>query len=255
MTEREHKGDVAWVVGASSGIGRALALRLADDGYVVAVSARSEDALAELAGERSLGRIVAVPLDVTKPETVTEAQRWIEDAVGPVALCVLCAGTHKEVSAQDFDAAIFRNLIDVNLMGSVHGLAAILPAMIGRGSGHIAVVSSVAGYRGLPTAAAYGATKASLINMCEALAFDLHGTGVRLQLVNPGFVDTPLTRRNSFPMPFLMTVEDAAERIHRGLRSRKFEIAFPRRFTLWLKLMRILPYALYFPILRRATGG
>ena len=140
-------------------------------------------------------------------------------------------------------------------MGSVHGLAAILPAMIGRGSGHIAVVSSVAGYRGLPTAAAYGATKASLINMCEALAFDLHGTGVRLQLVNPGFVDTPLTRRNSFPMPFLMTVEDAAERIHRGLRSRKFEIAFPRRFTLWLKLMRILPYALYFPILRRATGG
>jgi NAD(P)-dependent dehydrogenase (short-subunit alcohol dehydrogenase family) len=250
----ERQGSVAWVVGASSGIGRALALRLADAGHVVAVSARSEGALNEMAGDRGTGRIVAVPLDVTRPEEVSDARCRIEEDLGPVALCILCAGTHREVSARDFDPAIFRDLVEANLMGCVHGLAAILPAMIGRGAGHVAVISSVAGYRGLPTAAAYGATKAALINMCEALLFDLDGTGVRLQLVNPGFVDTPLTRRNSFPMPFLMTVEDAASRIHRGLRLRKFEIAFPRRFTIWLKLMRILPYALYFPILRRATG-
>ena len=130
-------------------------------------------------------------------------------------------------------------------------LAAVLPRFIGKQAGHVAVVSSVAGYRGLPTSAAYGASKAALINMCEALKPELDRYGVKLSLICPGFVRTPLTDRNAFPMPFLMEAEEAAERIVNGLLRGKFEITFPRRFTWWLKLGRCLPYAWYFLLTRR----
>jgi short-subunit dehydrogenase len=128
-----------------------------------------------------------------------------------------------------------------------------MPAMIARGTGQIAIVSSVAGYRGLPRAIAYSATKAALIAMAESLKFDLDQTGVMINVINPGFVKTPLTDRNDFPMPFLMPVEAAAKRIADGLARGRFEIAFPRRFAAILKLMRILPYALYFPLVGRTT--
>ena len=127
----------------------------------------------------------------------------------------------------------------------------LLPRLIARRAGHVAVVASVAGYRGLPSAAGYGASKAALINLCEALKPELDGCGVRLSLINPGFVRTPLTDRNPFPMPFLMDADDAAERLVRGLESGRFETTFPRRFTWGLKLLRCLPYALYFPLTRR----
>lgn len=164
---------------------------------------------------------------------------------------ILNAGTHAPLAAADFAVEPVRMLVETNLMGVVHGLVAVMPRFIARGAGHIAVVSSVAGYRGLPTAAAYGATKAALINMCEALMPDLERHGVRLSLINPGFVRTPLTDQNDFPMPFLMEVDEAARRIVSGLDSRRFEITFPRRLSWPLKLMRCLPYALYFPLTRQ----
>ena len=136
-------------------------------------------------------------------------------------------------------------------MGVVHGLAAAMPAFIQRRAGHIAVMSSVAGYRGLPTAAGYGATKAALTNMCESLKPELDGHGVAITVINPGFVRTPLTDRNAFTMPFLMEPGAAAGRVIAGLDARRFEITFPRRFTWTLKLLRCLPYALYFPVTRR----
>ncbi len=244
---------VAWITGASSGIGRALALRLARDGWRVAASARNADALAALAAEA--GGIVAVPLDVTNETAVAQAVTAIEAAHGPIALAVLNAGTHEPMGAEDFSAATLRRLIDINLMGVANALAAVLPRMRERRAGHIAVVASLAGYRGLPTAAAYGASKAALINMCEALKPDCDRLGITLQLVNPGFVETPLTAKNRFWMPFLMPLDRATEAFVRGLASRRFEIVFPRRFALTLRLMRMLPYRLYFAIVRRSTGA
>jgi short-subunit dehydrogenase len=140
-------------------------------------------------------------------------------------------------------------------MGAVNGLAAVLPTLIDRRAGHVAVVASVAGYRGLPNASAYGATKAALINMCESLKTQLDRLGVTISLINPGFVRTPLTDKNKFPMPFLMEPEDAARAIFEGMARKKFEIAFPTRFVLILKVLRMLPYRLYFKLVRKATGA
>lgn len=242
----------AWITGAGKGIGRSLALRLAADGWRVAVSARTEADLLSLAAEaeRLDGVVAPHTLDVADEAAVARVLDAIEDGSGPLDLVVLNAGTHIPVAAAQFSAKPFRKLMEVNFFGVVHGLAAVLPRMIERGHGRIAVVASVSGYRGLPTAAAYGATKAALINMCEALKPELDRSGVRLTLINPGFVETPLTDRNDFPMPFLISAEKAADRIVRGLERGAFEITFPRRFTFLLKLARCLPYALYF----RLTG-
>jgi len=243
---------VVWITGASSGIGRALALRLAQQGQRVVISARRADELAALAAAHP--GIAAWPLDVTDAGAVAAAVPAIEAAYGAIALAVLNAGTHEPTPARDFRAAAVRRLVEVNLMGVVHCLDAALAAMRARGSGHIAVVASVAGYRGLPTAAGYGATKAALINLCEALKPECDALGIKLQLVNPGFVETPLTERNPFPMPFLIPVERAIDRLLAGLAGGAFEITFPRRFAFILKLLRLLPYRLYFPLIRRKTG-
>lgn len=244
---------VAWVTGASSGIGRAVALRLAGAGYRVAASARNQAALTDLAAEarRAGATILPVPLDVTDERATLDAVAVIEADLGPIALAVLCAGTHIAMTAASFGTATCRTLIEVNLMGTVHSLAGLIPRMTQRRAGRIAVVASVAGYCGLPSAAAYGATKAGLINMCEALRPDLATHGVVLQLVNPGFVATPLTAKNDFAMPMMISTDRAAEAIMRGLRSSRFEIAFPRRFALLMKLLRALPYPLFFAITRR----
>ncbi len=244
---------VVWITGASSGIGRALSLRLAQQGQRVVVSARRGDTLAALALAHP-GRIMAWPLDVSDAGAVAAAVPAIEAAHGPIALAVLNAGTHERTTAQDFSAAIVRRLVEVNLMGVVHCLDAALAVMRPRRSGQIAVVASVAGYRGLPTAAGYGATKAALINLCESLKPECDGLGIKLQLVNPGFVETPLTERNPFPMPFLIPVERAIDRLAAGLAGDAFEIAFPLRFALILKVMQMLPYRLYFWLIKRKTG-
>jgi short-subunit dehydrogenase len=249
-------GDVVWITGASSGIGRALALRLAGDGDTVAVSARSRERLEELAREAAgrPGQIMVYPLDVTERDDVTTMVDRIERELGPIEQAVLAAGTHHPISADAFLAQDLARRVEVNLLGVANALEPLMRTMIGRGRGRIAIVSSVAGYRGLPTSAYYGATKAALINLAESLKFDLDRQGVQMQLINPGFVETPLTDKNPFPMPFLISTETAAERIAEGLRRSSFEISFPRRFTWLLKIMRCLPYRLYFPLIARATG-
>jgi NAD(P)-dependent dehydrogenase (short-subunit alcohol dehydrogenase family) len=241
-----------WITGASTGIGEALARRMAEDGAEVVASARSVDRLDALAAA-SGGRIVAWPLDVTDHAAVQAGVARIEAERGPIDVAVLNAGTHRPVSAADFTAAGLQALLELNLMGTAACLEALMPRMIARGRGRIAVVASVAGYRGLPTSAYYGAGKAALINLAESLKFDLDRAGVTIQLVDPGFVRTPLTDRNEFPMPFLIGADVAADRIAAGLRSSRFEIAFPRVFVWLLKLLRLLPYGLYFPLVARNT--
>lgn len=242
-----------WLTGAGKGIGRALALALARRGDVVAASARTTADLTALidAAAGLPGRIVAFPLDVTDAAAVEASVAAIEDGIGAIDLAILNAGTHRPMTAREFDARIVRHLIETNLMGAAHGLEALLPRMLRRRAGRIAVVASVAGYRGLPTAAAYGASKAALIALCEALRPELAADGVSLSVVNPGFVRTPLTDRNDFAMPFRIEAKEAAERILQGLASGRFEITFPRRFTWGMKVLRCLPYPLFFALTRR----
>lgn len=240
----------AWVTGASSGIGEHVALALAADGWTVLASARRAESLAALAKRApGPGRIVPVALDITDAEGVKTALA----AHGPVALAVLNAGTYEPDAARSLDPVIFARTIDVNLIGTVNCLAAILPAMIDRQKGQVAIVSSVAGYRGLPRSLAYGASKAALNNMAESLKLDVERYGIKVQLVCPGFIKTPLTDRNDFPMPFLMPVERAAARLVAGLKSHAFQITFPRRFTWPLLLLRRFPDALYFMMVRRTV--
>lgn len=241
-----------WVTGGSAGIGEALVRRLAAHGDKVIASARGQDKLDALKASHS--HIHGYALDITDHSAVLSAVAEIEAEHGPIDLAILNAGTHKPVDARDFKAQGLRDLLEVNLFGTANCLEALMPSMIERGSGQIAVVASVAGYRGLPTAAYYGASKGAAINMTEALRFDLQKAGVKLQLINPGFVKTPLTDKNDFEMPFLITAEKAADYIMDGLEKSGFEIAFPRRFVFILKLMRLLPYALYFPLVGRGTA-
>jgi len=249
MTEQR----IAWITGAGKGIGRALAKRLAMDGWTVAVSARTNGDLTSLEQECPGGLVHGFPLDVTDIAGTAAVVTEIETRLGKIDLVILNAGTHQEVSASNFSREPFQKLIDINLMGTVNGLSEIIPLFMERGRGHIAVVASVAGYRGLPSSAAYGATKAALINMCEALKPELDVRNIKLQLINPGFVKTPLTDKNEFPMPFLMSVDDAVERIVSGLESNAFEIRFPRRLAWILTAFKFIPDALYFAITRRMT--
>jgi NAD(P)-dependent dehydrogenase (short-subunit alcohol dehydrogenase family) len=242
--------SLIWITGASTGIGRAVALAYARQGSIVAASARDAKAL-ETLSEESGGKIRAYPLDVTDRSANLRVVERIEADLGPIALTILNAGTHHEMTAANFDPAVFDKLFAVNFFGVVNGLAAVIPRFINRRAGHIAIVSSVAGYRGLPSASAYGATKAALINMAEGLQPDLAQHGIKLSLINPGFVRTPLTDLNEFPMPFLMEVEPAAARVVSGLARGGFEITFPRRFTFILKLLRILPISWYLALTKR----
>ncbi|HEY9058485.1 MAG TPA: SDR family NAD(P)-dependent oxidoreductase [Aurantimonas sp.] len=243
-------GRVAWVTGAGTGIGRTLARRLAREGWQVAVSARTKEDLDSLAAEVP-GQIHAFPLDVTNGEPTRNTVTAIEAKLGPLDLAVLNAGTYRRESATRFDAEAFGVMVDVNIMGSVHSLAAVLPGMIERRSGRIAVVGSVSGYTGLPGAAGYGATKAALIAMCEALHPELQAHNVQLSIINPGFVDTPLTRKNDFPMPFIISMDKAVDHIMNGLKSKRFEIAFPWQMVLATKLLAALPARLRFAVTRR----
>jgi NAD(P)-dependent dehydrogenase (short-subunit alcohol dehydrogenase family) len=243
--------EAVWITGASSGIGRALALELAGRGHPVAASARNLGALAEL--ERgSAGRVRPVAADVTDREQVLSAVRQAEALIGPLAVAILNAGVAR-LDDRAFRSADFEALLDVNLLGVARCIEAVLPGMLARGRGRLVLVASLAGYGGLPRTAFYGASKAALINLASSLRLDLEAHGIIVQVVNPGFVRTPMTDRNDFPMPFLLEPEEAARRIARGLASSRFEIAFPRRLALLLKLANLLPYRLYFPLVRART--
>jgi NAD(P)-dependent dehydrogenase (short-subunit alcohol dehydrogenase family) len=195
--------------------------------------------------------MAAFPLDVTDEAAVADCYEQIESKDGPVDLVVISSGTWDVVTPPDLDPHVFKKAMEVNFMGVINVLANVVPDMMRRGKGQIAIVSSVAGYRGLPKAAAYGSTKAALINLAESLHPELAESGVTLSIVNPGFVDTPMTAVNDFPMPFLMPVDAAAERLLRGLERKHYEITFPRRFTWIMKLLRLLPNVVYLWLVRR----
>ncbi len=239
---------VAWITGASTGIGRELALRLSASGVKVAASARSADKLASLGTS-----VLAVPLDVTDAAACREAVNRIERELGPIDLAVLGAGTYAPVSVDKLDPALFARMMDTNYMGVVNCVSALAPRMTARGQGHLSWIASVAGYMGLPKAAAYGPTKAALINLAESLYPEMKLTGVKVSVINPGFVETPLTAQNDFEMPFLMKPEEAARRTLDGLRAGHFEIAYPRRFVAILKSVRALPYPAFFRLITRAV--
>lgn len=247
---------VAWVTGASAGIGRSLALTLARRGYVVAATARREELLSKLAQEaRGLpGRIVPFPCDVTDAGAMAATVAAVESELGAIVLAVFNAGNFFPVRGERLDTDSIVRTYQINVFGVAFGLVPVVERMKARGRGQIALVGSVSGYGGLPLASAYGASKAALNNMAAALKFDFDKMGIRIQIINPGFVDTPLTKKNTFPMPALVPVDDAARRIAEGLRAGGFEITFPRRLSWALKLANLLPHALYFPIMKRAMG-
>lgn len=250
---RDWRGLRVWIVGASSGIGEALARELGHRGARLALSARREAPLRTLAKAAPAGSLV-LPLDVTDAAAVLAAAGRIEAEWGGVDLVVWLAGTYAPMRAQQFDLARARAMLDANLHGVLNGLAALLPMCERNTCGGLALVSSVAGYRGLPKSLAYGPGKAAVINLAETLWLDLSPQGVGVWLVSPGFVDTPLTAANDFAMPGLMQPADAARAMIDGFARGRFEIHFPKRFTLWLKLLRLLPDRLYFAAVRRVTG-
>ena len=240
-----------WLVGASTGIGAALAKELQSAGAIVALSARSAGPLNDLiTNPQSL----ALPLDVTDEAALKNAFNQIIDRWGKIHLIVWLAGTYSEMRVDDFDAARAIQINRVNYEALLLGLGAILPALSKQGFGTIALVSSVAGYGGLPKSLAYGPTKAAMINLAETLYIDLHSRNIGVVLISPGFVETPLTAQNKFKMPALITSAQAAKAIRKGLEQGRFEIAFPKRFTNWLRLLRLMPYRIYFMIISRFTG-
>ena len=243
-----------WLSGASSGIGRALALELCLAGHRVIACARRHSLLADLALEaetKSLtGKIIPYALDVTDRTAHQDCIAELERDIGPIDLVICNAGYYQPTPVENYDAAVVLNMMDINFNSVIYMLEAILPRMRKRGTGQVAIVASVAGYSGLPNASAYGASKAALINLAESLHMDLARAGVLVQVINPGFVQTPLTEQNKFKMPFLIPAEAAAKHIVRGLNTGKFEICFPKSFAWLLKFLRLLPYALYFRLVR-----
>ena len=250
---RDWEGRRVWIVGASSGIGAALARALAAHGAWVALSARRRAALEEVATACS-GTVRVEPMDVTRPEDFEQVRERLVAAWGRLDLVVFNAGTYRPLHADEISPEVIRETLHTNLLGVMDGVASVVPLLIRQGRGAMALVGSVAGYGGLPKATVYGPTKAALINFAETLYLDLAPVGVSVFLVNPGFVATPLTAQNNFTMPALISPESAAEAMLAGFARGDFEIHFPRRFTLVLKLLRFLPRRLYFALIHRLTG-
>jgi NAD(P)-dependent dehydrogenase (short-subunit alcohol dehydrogenase family) len=248
-------GRTVWLVGASTGIGRSTASALHAQGAKVVVSARSADALNAFVAAHP--GALALPLDVTKPLEV-KAVASVLAAQGPLDCVVYCAGHYHAMDAARMDLPDLLRHNEINYLGALYLLDAVLPQMLAQRPsertgqrGHISLIGSVAGYRGLPNSLAYGPTKAALINLAETLYLDLQAKGVGVSLINPGFVDTPLTRQNQFKMPALITPEQAAQEILNGWARGEFEIHFPKRFSYWMKALQLLPYPAFFAATRR----
>ena len=247
----DWRGKTVWLVGASSGIGRATAHKLHTLGAKVIVSARSQEALDVFAAEHPGATVLA--MDAADAASVEAAAQTVL-ASGSLDVVLYCAGYYKEMRAAEFDLASMLRHNQVNYVGALYLLAAVLPHFLARKAGHISLVSSVAGYRGLPQGLAYGPTKAALINLAETLHVDLKDSNISVSLICPGFVETQLTAQNKFAMPGLIKPEQAAEEILRGWAKGEFEIHFPKRFTLFMKALALLPPVLYFPMIRKFTG-
>ncbi len=248
---RDWAGQRVWIIGASSGIGAALATALWQRGALVAVSARRAGALQAVAAGHDNARVLA--FDLNDNAAFAGACDDLFRHWGGVDLVVFSAGAYAPMRAWQLDANDIDRLLAINLRAPMAAAARLIPQLLKQGSGALAFVSSVAGYRGLPKAAAYGPTKAALINFAETLYLDLAPRGLSIYLINPGFVATPMTAANDFEMPALISPQQAADEIIAGFGRGSFEIHFPRRFTYWLKLLRMLPYSLYFALVKRFT--
>ena len=240
MSENQKK---IWITGASSGIGKAVAEKFALEGWKVAVSARRKEVLDEMTKTQN---IFSYPLDVTNEDQINGVFQKILNDFGELDLCLFSSGTYDPKNEQKIDPDKIKNVIKVNFFGVVDCVKTVEDYFKKRKSGHISIVSSIAGYRGLPNSSGYGPSKAALTNFCESIYFDFKKFNVRISVISPGFIKTPLTDKNNFPMPFLKTVDFAAEKIFKGLvKENAFEIHFPKGLTLTLKFLRVLPYKLY----------
>ena len=243
---------VIWITGASSGIGKALALKFANENWSVAISARRENILKEIS--ESHENIKSFPLDVTDQAKCKEVFEQIKSLYGDVDICFFSTGTWNPKKEKDIDVELIENVFKVNFFGTVNSIKAVEEYFKNKNSGIITIVSSIAGYRGLPNSTGYGPSKSALNNLAESLYFDFGRHNVRVCLVSPGFIKTPMTDKNDFKMPFLKTSEFAADKIYDGLiNQNNFEIHFPKELTLTLKLFGLLPSKIYFYLVKKLT--
>ncbi len=249
----DWRGKRVWLLGASTGIGAALAQELLRRGAKVALSGRKESLLRQVAGD--CADVLVLPCDALYPVSMRLALENMVDAWGGVDVAIYLAADYQPMRAWELDLDDASRMIDINLRGAVAFACCVVPVLLKQGEGQIGFFASVAGYGGLPKSLIYGPTKAALINFAEALFMDLRPRGIGVRVINPGFVATPLTAANDFAMPALMTPEAAAQATLAGFSGRGFEIDFPKRFTRLMKLVAMLPYRWYFPLIRRITGG
>ena len=249
VIEMKPKWKHVWITGASSGLGEYTARILAQKGCKVSITARRAKELDIIAAGHK--NISSYPADVTDVNALRSVVTQMEEDHGEIDLAIFSAGAWFQSTLKDLNTENFAKTLNVNIMGVVNALDCVLPQMLNRGCGHVSWIASVAGYGGLPTSASYGASKAAQINMAESMHSELDRAGVAISVINPGFVRTPMTDKNKFPMPFLMEPEDAAVKIVAGLEKRKFEIAFPWQFVWMLKIINLLPYWLYLPIIKK----
>ena len=241
---------VIWITGASSGIGRALAIKFANEGWIVAASARRENLLQEL--NKINENIYAFPLDVTNISQCKSVFKSIIEKHKSVEISVFGTGIHDPKSEKEFNLDKIRKIMEVNYFGTMNSINSVYDYFNNKKSGQISIISSVAGYRGLPAAGAYCASKSALTSFAESLHFEMKRKNVRVSIVSPGFIKTPMTDQNDFPMPMIKSPEFAAEKIYKGLVMKKnFEIHFPKTFTYFLKILRILPNSIYFKIVEK----
>ena len=241
-----------WITGASSGIGKSLALKFAKEGWQVAASARREDLLNQLS--KSNKNITSFPLDVTDREKCKEVFEKIISTYQDIDICFFSTGTWDPKKEKDIDIDQMKNVMEVNFFGTLNCIKVVEKYLKEKKNGHISIVSSIAGYRGLPNSTGYGASKAALNNLAESLYFDFGRHNVRVSLISPGFIKTPMTDKNEFKMPFLKTPDFAANKIYNGLvNGSSFEIDFPKELTLILKILKILPDKIYFRLIKKLT--
>lgn len=249
---RDWQGKRVWIIGASTGIGAEVARLLLTKGATVALSARNREQLLQIAQAYPAAR--ALPLDVTDIVSLQTAHAQLIAEWQQIDLVLIVAGAYNEMRADSFNLADANHVLDINVRGVYQCLEVVLPSLLKQGAGGIGIVGSVAGYSGLPKALAYGPSKAAIINLCESLYVDLHPKNIAVYMINPGFVATPMTAKNDFDMPALMTAPAAAQELVRGLERGEFHIHFPKRFTNWLRLARLLPYRSYFYLVHKVTG-
>ena len=247
----QFAGKRVWIIGASSGIGEACAKALIQAGAKVALSSRRVERLNVIAQSASTNQALVFPLDVTQINQLKAAYDRILNSWGGIDILLFVSGMYVPLRADQFDFQIAEQTIDANLLGPMRSVSLVLPDMLKTHSGHIAIVGSVAGYSGLPKALAYGPSKAAIINFCENLYYDLLPEGVSVHMISPGFVATEATAQNDFEMPALISAEEAANEILKGIQEGEFDIHFPKRFSRFLKFLRLLPYPVYFWIVRR----